>query len=187
MPSRYAFLAPMPLWVCLHGASQSSTLWNDYCGLAENRGFIVLAPDSRGVTWDLRLDGFGPDVEFLNRALTHTFARCRIDPARMARAGFSDGASYSLALGLANGDLFTHLVAYSPGFLFYAPQLVGLPRIFISHGTQDTVLPVLNTRDGIVPGLRRGGYDVTYREFVGPHAVPADISLAALDWFFAAP
>ncbi len=31
--------------------------------------------------------------------------------------GFSDGASYALSLGVPNGDLFTHIVAFSPGFM----------------------------------------------------------------------
>lgn len=38
-------------------------------------------------------------------------------------AGFSDGASYALSLGLPNGNLFSHIVAFSPGFM-RAPTLV---------------------------------------------------------------
>jgi len=35
----------------------------------------------------------------------------------------------------------------------------------------------------LVPGLRRAGYDVTYREFDGPHTVPLELSREAADWF----
>jgi phospholipase/carboxylesterase len=125
------------------------------------------------------------DVAFLDRALRHTFQRCRIDPAQIALAGFSDGASYALSLGVSNGDLFSHLVGYSPGFLNTSPPLVGEPRIFVSHGTQDPVLSVSLSRALIVPELRNAGYDVTYREFDGGHEVPAEISEEALDWFLA--
>ena len=38
-----------------------------------------------------------------------------IDPSRIAMAGFSDGASYSLSVGLANGDLFSAVFGFSPG------------------------------------------------------------------------
>jgi predicted esterase len=31
--------------------------------------------------------------------------------------------------------------------------------------------------------LERAGYDVTYREFDGPHTVPPDIAREAADWF----
>jgi phospholipase/carboxylesterase len=30
--------------------------------------------------------------------------------------------------------------------------------------------------------LRRAGYDVRYREFDGPHTVPADVAREAVDW-----
>ena len=42
--------------------------------------------------------------------------RYAVDPSRVAVGGFSDGASYALSLGLTNGDLFTHVLAFSPGF-----------------------------------------------------------------------
>src|SRR5215831_15316729 len=32
-------------------------------------GIVVLSPDSRGGTWDAIRSGFGPDVEYLDRAL----------------------------------------------------------------------------------------------------------------------
>ena len=61
--------------------------------------------------------------------------------------------------------------------------IIGTPRVFVSHGTEDTVLSVTKTRNTIVPTLRNAGYDVTYREFTGTHSVPADVGEASLDWF----
>jgi phospholipase/carboxylesterase len=182
VPTTYDPAVAMPLFVALHGAGGSSDGWESYHARAEERGLVVLIPDSRDWTWDLVLGGFGPDVGFINRALQYVFDRCRIEPARVALGGFSDGASYALSLGLPNGGLFTHLVAYSPGFMEITDP-VGSPRVFVSHGTSDPVLPVAASRDNIVPTLRGRGYDVTYREFVGGHVVPAEISEAALDWF----
>ena len=74
-------------------------------------------PDSRGPPWDVLEGGYGPDVAFLDRALELTFSRCAIDPARIAAEGFSDGASYALSIGITNGDLFSHVIAFSPGFM----------------------------------------------------------------------
>jgi phospholipase/carboxylesterase len=145
---------------------------------------VFLATDSRGSTWDIIVfGGFGPDVTFLDQALEHTFERCRIDPARIAMGGFSDGASYALSLGVSNGDLLTHLIGYSPGFHTPSDPIVGTPRVYISHGTQDNILPVSISRDIIVPSFQNAGYDVTYEEFAGGHEVPAEISESALDWF----
>ena len=185
VPAGYSPDVPMPLFVALHGAGGAGANWINYFARAEARGMILLAPDSRMRTWDLVTGSFGPDFLFLDQALQFTFDHCRVDPARIALAGFSDGASYALSMGLPNGDLFTRVVAYSPGFVEYARPLTGHPPIFVSHGTQDPVFAVAGTRDGIVPSLRREGYDVTYREFDGAHEVPAPISEAALDWFFA--
>jgi len=183
VPESYSADTPMPLFVGLHGAGSEGRDWQSYYARAENHGFVLLAPDSRAATWDLLYGQFGADVVFLDQALQHVFDRCLIDPTRIALGGFSDGATYALSLGVSNGDLFTHLVAYSPGSLRPSDPLVGEPRIFISHGTRDEVLPVEVTRDGIVPALTEAGYDVTYREHVGFHEVPYAISEAALAWF----
>jgi phospholipase/carboxylesterase len=184
VPDSYSPDTAAPLFVGLHGAGGAGDTWASYYARAEARGMILLAPDSRSATWELIRDGgFGPDVEFLDRALEHTFERCRIDPERIALGGFSDGASYALSLGLSNGDLFSHLVAYSPGFMQATNPIVGKPRIFVSHGQLDPILPVTTSRDFIVPSLRDDGYDVTYHEFSGGHEVPASISELALDWF----
>jgi len=183
VPASYSPDRPAPLLVALHGAGGSGANWRSLPALADRHGLIVLAPDSRRETWDLVLGGFGPDVEFLDRALRFVFERCRIDPARVALGGFSDGASYALSLGVSNGDLFTHLVACSPGFFNPDGPGVGKPRIFVSHGTRDTIIPVSVSREVTVPELRGRGYDVTYREFDGPHRAPPEILDEAMTWF----
>ena len=143
---------------------------------------ILLSPSSRGRTWDVLLGGFGPDVEVIDSALTRVFERCPVDPSRLAVGGFSDGASYALSVGLTNGDLFTHVIALSPGFA--APtELRGSPRLFVSHGVGDRVLPIRSTSRRVVPIMERQGYDVRYEEFDGGHAVPPRIAREAVHWF----
>ncbi len=182
VPASYSPDTPVPLFVGLHGAGGEGSNWESYYARAEARGMVFLAPDSREFTWDSVNGSFGPDVEFLDRALRYTFERCRIDPSRIALGGFSDGASYAISLGVSNGDLFSHLIGYSPGF-WGTTERVGTPQVYISHGRSDTVLPVTLSRDIIVPSMRGAGYDVTYEEFDGGHEVPAAISESALDWF----
>jgi len=97
----------------------------------------------------------------------------------VALGGFSDGASYALSLGLANGDLFEAVLAFSPGFVA-PPGRTGVPRIWISHGTQDRVLPVERCGRRVSRDLARAGYDVTYEEFDGGHVVPPGVLTAAL-------
>lgn len=187
VPESYTGLSPMPLLVALHGAGGNGRWWVPYTATAEARGMVLLAPDSRATTWDVVQGSLSADVGFIDRALAHTFERVRIDPTRIALGGFSDGASYALSLGVSNGDLFSHLVAYSPGFYWSSPPIVGSPPVYVSHGTQDPVLPVTGTRDLIVPGLQLEGYDVTYEEFEGGHTIPAEIAERSLNWFLGAP
>lgn len=146
---------------------------------------LLLSPGSAAATWDAVGGCYGPDVTFIDRALADVFARFAIDTSRLTISGFSDGASYALSLGLANGDLFTHIIAYSPGFIPPGPR-IGAPRIFISHGERDTVLPIARCSRRILPALRRAHLDVEYEEFVGGHTVPADIARQSLRWLLGA-
>ena len=176
----------VPLLVFLHGATQAGAgLLRRIGPAADQMGVVILAPDSRGGTWDAIRGDFGEDIAFLNQALEFVFARLNVDPARLAVGGFSDGASYGLSLGLANGDLFPRVVACSPGFIVQAPQH-GHPRFFFSHGTADQILPIDQCSRVIVPRLRSMGYDVTFREFEGRHELPPDIATEALRWMAAA-
>lgn len=178
---------PAPLLVALHGSGGDCRQWERHQAWAGARGLLLLAPESRDSTWDLALGRFGPDLQFLEEALRFTFDRWRIDPRRVALAGFSDGASFTLSVGVSNGDLFSSLIAHSPGFFAPDDPLVGSPRVYISHGRQDDILPVTRSRDAFVPRFREAGYDVTYEEFDGRHEVPPEIAESSLDWFLTRP
>lgn len=183
VPPSYRPDRPSPLVLCLHGATgtgaRSILAMREPAG---QMGMLLVAPDSRGRTWDVLMGGYGPDVAFIDRALALIFARFTIDPAHLAVEGFSDGASYALSLGVANGDLFTHILAFSPGFMA-PPSQEGTPRIYMSHGTDDRVLPIDHCSRLLAPVLTRAGYDVQYHEFDGPHTVPPDIAGEAVAWF----
>jgi predicted esterase len=109
--------------------------------LADEFGFLVLAPDSREWTWDAILGQYGPDVEFIGQAIRQTTSRYRVDRARLWLGGFSDGASYSLSLGISYGDVFKKIYAGAPGVM-QPIEANGKPPIFISHGRQDQTMPI---------------------------------------------
>lgn len=176
---------PLPFLLLLHGATQTGArMLSRIATAADQAGMAVVAPDSRGRTWDAIRDEFGDDVSYLNRVLEHVFERLPVDPARMAIGGFSDGASYALSLGLANGDLFPRIVAFSPGFVINV-AVHGKPRVYVSHGTNDQILPIDVCSRQIVPRLQSRGYDVTFREFEGRHEVPPDIQADGFRWMTA--
>jgi predicted esterase len=182
VPAGHSASTPAPLVVSFHGAGGTAQGWmSGWPALADAVGALLLVPEARSVTWDAIRSPFGPDVAFVDAALAWAFARCAVDPARIAAHGFSDGGTYALSLGLANGDLFRRVVAHSPGFVVNAPPH-GKPPVLITHGTQDGVLPIDQTSRRIVPYLRNRGYTVDFREFSGGHQVPQSLATAGLEW-----
>ncbi|MCC2974389.1 alpha/beta hydrolase [Massilia sp. IC2-476] len=181
--SQYKLETPAPLVLLLHGAGgHAHDGLRVLLHLADQAGLILVAPASNRNTWDIIAGrSYGPDRDLADRALTDVFTRYHVDATRLAVGGFSDGASYALSLGLANGDLFSHILAFSPGFI--GPlQARGEPKVFISHGTEDPILPIDPCSRRIVRQLRDAGYPLRYEEFVGEHVIPAEIAEAALAW-----
>ncbi|MCC9136971.1 alpha/beta hydrolase [Pontibacter silvestris] len=184
VPKEYDSSRPAALAVMLHGAGGSAeqglSLLRQY---ADANNIILIAPAARKYSWDIIVsDAFGPDVIFIEQALELAFEKYVIDPAHVAIGGFSDGASYALCLGLTNGDLFTHLIAFSPGFVFTLEN-TGKPAVFISHGVNDPVLRIDPCGRRIASQLKRQGLAVNYVEFDGVHEIPAHISGSAMEWF----
>jgi predicted esterase len=182
---------PAVLLVLLHGAGGSPRQAIEALRPhADRRNMAVLAPKSAAQTWDLvRERQFGEDLRRLDAAIARVSAQFELGRIPMAIAGFSDGASYALSLGIAQGARFPRIIAFSPGFL--TPEKIeGRPEVFISHGREDTVLPIGRTSRKLVPRLRAAGYDVRYVEFGGGHLVPPSIARQAMEWLgrdFASP
>ncbi len=147
--------------------------------IADRHRLLLVAPKSQLSTWDVIVRGFGPDVRRIDGLLDEVCLTWSVD--RLAIGGFSDGASYALSLGIANGDLFDAVVAFSPGFAASMVQH-GIPRLFISHGINDEVLPINNCSRRLVPRLEQAGYPVTYVEFDGAHTVPTELVEHAATW-----
>jgi len=182
--SRYQPDTPAPLVLLLHGAGgHAHDGLRVLLHLADQAGLILVAPASTRHTWDIIAGrSYGPDRDLADRALADVFARYHVDAAHLAVGGFSDGASYALSLGLANGDLFSHILAFSPGFIGPV-ETRGEPKVFVSHGTQDHILPIDPCSRRIVRQLQAAGYSLRYEEFEGEHVIPPQVADAALAWF----
>ena len=161
-----AHAEPLPLLILLHKAGGSASEWfsgqGSYAHYADNGPFIILAPESPGQSWGAGPKTWSYEYATINRALEEAFARCAIDRNRLATGGFSDGASYALSLGLANGDVFRYIVAFSPGYIVRShargrsgPTGVEVPLVYIAHGTGDNVLPIGSTSRVFVSQLRK--------------------------------
>ena len=181
LPPQYDPDAPIPLVVLLHGAGGSGAgITQRFRTYADGLGIAFVAPDSTEISWD-RADRLTRDVAHIDAALAVAYRRVNTTPDRMRIGGFSDGASYSLSVGLTNGDLFARILALSPGFMDPA-RLRGKPEIYVTHGTRDEILPIDRTSRRIVPVLERAGYAVQFHEFDGRHEAPPEICRPAFEW-----
>lgn len=174
---------PVPLLVMFHGAGGSAEKVRPFLEEhAERNGFLLLLPQSQFVTWDIVIGGNGPDLERLGKTLEEVSSRFEIDPAHFGFAGFSDGGSYSLSTGITNGDLVSHVIVFSGGFMSVFTQ-EGTPKVFIAHGLIDEQLPIATSGRKHAEQLKAAGYEVEYVEFNGLHIIHPPVVALAVDFF----
>ncbi len=182
-----------PLVVVLHGAGrQDEMIVRGLQAERERHPAIFVVPRSLASTWDLIAGGSGADLAFLDGVLHSVHRRFRVDRARQAIAGFSDGASYGLAIGLSNPRVFSAVMAWAAGFLAIdTPNLRAddpKPRVLLEYGTHDQLFPFEHVALPMREALTRLGYPVEFRVDEGGIHWPRRAFLAdALDWFFDAP
>ena len=182
IPAKYQAGVRAPLWVVLHGAGGTAQSTQYMFALADDFGVILLAPDSRDErTWDGVLMNWGPDVEFIAAAVGHVSHVCSVNRDRVTVAGFSDGATYALSLGISYGDVFRKVFAGAPGVM-QPIEANGKPPIFLAHGRQDPTMPIDETSRKFLPKLKALEYDVTYREYEGRHTLPPEILREVFEW-----
>ena len=179
VPTGLDALGPVPLFVMFHGAGGFPEKVLPFIEEhAERDKFLILAPHSLYPTWDIVVGGSGPDLDRLHQALIEVTSRYRIDRDHLAFAGFSDGASYALSIGITNGDIASHVIAFSGGFMSIFTQ-EGAPKVFIAHGLSDEQLPIETSGRANATKLKAADYDVQYIEFSGLHAIrPAIVGMA---------
>lgn len=183
VPAGYNPSTPIPLVLMLHGegATSFSTL-QIFQPHANAAGIALLSVDSLRPTWDIMAGGFyGPDVDFINSSLLATFNVLNVDSGRVAIEGYSSGATYALAMGRTNGDLFSHVISFSAGGTEpYTPK--GMPKFFLAQGLNDQVYDITQTGRVLSKNLISAGYIVDYVEFDGGHELPDAIVQQAIAW-----
>lgn len=196
----YAYLppnraTPSPVLIALHGAGgEASDILEGFKPGADAHGVVLVIPRSIKGTWDMVEDlksrlgaemnvqpRYGKDLEAIDRSLADLFTRVPVDRSRIGIMGFSDGASYALSVGTANPQLFSTVMAFSPGHSFPA-KFDKRQRVFVSHGDKDQVLPFANARS-LVARMRGRGMTVHFEPFEGRHEVPKAIREKAVAFF----
>ena len=111
-----------------------------------------------------------------------------IPASRVILAGFSQGGAVTLAAGLRRREPLAGLVGLST----YLPAANGAQAalvdganrqpVFMAHGTQDPVVPLLAGQQSAAL-LRQFGFDVQWSTYPMPHSVCAEEVAALGDWF----
>jgi len=182
-----------PLVVVLHGAGrQDELLVRGLRDEPERRRAIFVVPRSRQMTWDLIAGGDGDDLAFLGVVLDSLYRRFRIDRGRQGIIGFSDGASYGLAVGLSNPRIFSAVMGWAAGFVAIDAQNLHpddpKPRVLLEHGTHDQLFAFDQVAVPIRDLLQKLGYPVEFRvDEGGIHWPRPTFASEALDWFLGEP
>ncbi len=183
VPEDLDLTVPVPLLVLFHGAGgEANRMLPHFVRWARARRFLLLAPQSMFPTWDIVIGGHGPDLERLDTGLQQVASHFRLDPARLALAGFSDGGSYALSVGLSNGDRVSHVIALSAGFMNTFVRH-GSPKVLIAHGRSDTQLPFETSARPHALKLLEERVDLTLLPFDGDHVIVAGVVERAVAFF----
>ena len=194
-----------PILVLLHGAGRDAAgLVGRFAAEADARGIVLLAPSSKGTTWDVirlsqrlpmigssgKLDGpyvfrGTPDSRRVEKAIAELGRYVPVDRSRTVLAGFSDGATFALAMGMTKDAPFAGLIAFSPGLAIPVADRVAERRVLASHGRQDEILSFEWTRKQVLPRLT--GAVLNFRPFDGGHHIPDDVVTEFLDAYFGPP
>src|SRR4029079_15153090 len=68
VPKSYRPEVRAPVALLLHGAGQAADeLMGPMQPLADETGMVLVAPNSRDASWDIRYGAFGPDIVFINK------------------------------------------------------------------------------------------------------------------------
>jgi phospholipase/carboxylesterase len=182
-----------PLVIVMHGAGrQDELLFKGLQGEPDRRQALFLIPRSYQMTWDLIAGGNDTDLRFLAYCLRWVYQRYAVDPARQALLGYSDGASYALAVGLSNPRIFSAVMAWAAGFLAIDANNLRpddpKPHLFVEYGDRDPLFPYAQVALPMRDALQQIGYPLVFRtDEGGGHWPSPRFQPEALDWFFALP
>ena len=163
--------------VLLHGYGTSAA---DLVPLAKSlagksRAFVFPAApfelDSGGLTWISPNSTAGKSINSLQSLFT--YLRSVQPDAEISVGGFSQGASMASMLVNSTPPI-SDIILFSPGLFLQdvSSATRKSPRVYISHGRQDDVLPFSDAQK-IEQKLKQAGYKVRLSPFDGGHTIPA--------------
>ncbi len=146
---------PFPLVIFVHGYDEGPLVYQRFCSNLASSGYVVAAPSfpledpASGLGLDRRdLGNEAVDVTFVISALQRDPVGKKLEVARIAVVGHSDGADVALMTGYQQGSVdptVRAIVADAPDAM--AGVVVrGIAPLLLVQGTADSVVPYADSR-----------------------------------------
>lgn len=164
LPAGYDGRTARPAVFLLHGLGRDgeSLLRGTGMGrLADEEGFIVVAPEARGMvtSWDVRTPSGRPgsDVDFIDAVLADVREQACLDDERTHVAGFSNGAVMAMNLACRPSSPFASYAAVAGPWFDESCRDAPATSMLSFHGTQDEVVGYSGAKTviGTLPPVRQ--------------------------------
>jgi phospholipase/carboxylesterase len=180
------------LMIALHGLGDSMEgyRWAPHAFQAPWLNYLLVnAPDPYygGFAW-YDLQNPGPGIERSRNLLFQLLdelAGKGFPPETVVLLGFSQGGLMSFEVGARYPHRLAGIVVIS-GYAHAPEKLVNelaptaaSQRFFVTHGEQDTMIPIEQVRPQI-DILRRGGLQIDWREFVKGHTIAGEAEISVI-------
>ena len=193
-PDGYEVGRQYPMVILLHGYGANMGDLAGLSGVLGTSGYVYAMPNApmelhmglgmMGFAWaDPPAGGEGSGIyesdERLGVFFDEVMAQYGVDPGNLVLGGFSQGGMMSCRLGLPRPETFRGLMSLSGVVLDSDGLRDRLPAdrtqpIFMSHGTEDAVIPIESARRSL--NLLQGeGYSPQYREYGMGHEIQAEV------------
>lgn len=186
VPETYAPDTAYPLIVCLHGAGFTGDSYLERWQARLGEKTVLACPTMMGGAW------WTPGGEMLVMAVIEDVrSKYHIDPDRIYLTGMSNGGIGAYLIGMFHADRFaaiSPMAAGIPDEIFPFLRNFSSTGIYILHGAQDDVMPVILSRK-ISEYLDEQAIPYTYREhdrlhpMAGGHFFPREELPELVAWF----
>lgn len=186
VPETYDPATAYPLIVCLHGAGFTGDSYLERWQARLGEKSILACPTMMGGAW------WSPGGEALvMEVIKSVQSKYHIDPDRVYLTGMSNGGIGTYLIGMFHADRFAAISPMASGIpdeIFPFLRNFSSTGIYIIHGAQDEVMPVLLSRK-ISEYLKEQQISYTYREhdrlhpMAGGHFFPKEELPELVAWF----